>query len=152
MSIFKSKMSKVSHSYQKFSKFPKSPFSIPKFPKFPFSDLNSPFRIFLFCDIWSENGGFRMKFIVVLPVTVHVRKLCSTCTVRVLNVVMSTSQNTVSSANSALIHYLVVINFVILSNNVIQGFTLFNRFHRFTPKKGFLKEVGRFWGLSITSL
>ena len=59
MSIFKSKMSKISHSYQKFSKFPKSPFSIPKFPKFPFSDLNSHFRIFLF---WSENGGFRMKF------------------------------------------------------------------------------------------
>ena len=59
MSIFKSKMSKVSHSYQKFSKFPKSPFSIPKFPKFPFSDLNSHFRIFL---SWSENGGFRMKF------------------------------------------------------------------------------------------
>ena len=59
MSIFKSKMSKISHSYQKFSKFPKSPFSIPKFPKFPFSDLNSHFRTFL---SWSENGGFRMKF------------------------------------------------------------------------------------------
>ena len=59
MSIFKSKMSKISHSYQKFSKFPKSPFSIPKFPKFPFSDLNSHFRIFLF---WSENGGFRVIF------------------------------------------------------------------------------------------
>ena len=63
MSIFKSKMSKISHSYQKFSKFPKSPFSIPKFPKFPFSNLNFHFRIFLgMIPILIRKWGFRMKF------------------------------------------------------------------------------------------
>ena len=56
--------------------------------------------------------------IVVLPVTVHVRKLCSTCkVVKYCN----THFTKCSIFNSVLIHYLhvVVIDFVILSNNVI---------------------------------
>ena len=62
--------------------------------------------------------------IVVLPVTVHVRKLCSTCkVVKYCNVHFTKC----SIFNSVLIHYLVVINFVILSNNVILYITFILR-------------------------
>ena len=60
--------------------------------------------------------------IVGLPVTVHVRKLCSTCTVVTCCNVHITKY---SIFNSALIHYLVMMNFVILSNIVILCYIYF---------------------------
>ena len=73
-------------------------------------------------------GGSDVK-IVVLPVTVHVRKICHTCTtVACCNAHFFTKY---SIFNSALIHYhylvVVVITFVILSNIVISCHNLFLR-------------------------
>ena len=58
------------------------------------------------------------RSIVGLPVAVHVRKLCSECAVTYITC-CNVHFTKYSIFNSSLIHYLVVINFVILSNIVI---------------------------------